>query len=110
MTFNRRVFFAQLFRRPVEPAAVSVRVLETFTQGQEPSALLVHHADEASRDGFARWLRTNPKALVRIRDRSGNEAPATIFRVRMCFGRGLVLVGGRIQARDGDVLTIVNFR
>jgi hypothetical protein len=108
VTFNRRVFFALLFRRRIEATSVSVRVLETFTRDQTTPAILVHHADEASRAGFARWLRANPKALIRVRDTWGNEASATIFRVRMCFGRGLILLDSHIRVREGDVLTLAS--
>jgi hypothetical protein len=108
VTFNRRAFFALLLRRPVETTSISVRVLEIFIRDQTPTAILVHHADEASRDRFARWLRANPKAVVRVRDRSGKEAAGTIFRVRMCFGRGLILLDGGIKIREGDVLALVS--
>jgi len=107
MIVNRRSFLALLFQRRIEVTPVSVRVLEIFMRDQTPSAVLVHHADDASRDRFAQWLRANPKALVRVRDSSGNEAAATVFRVRMCFGRGLILLDGRIPVREGDVLMLV---
>jgi hypothetical protein len=32
---------------------------------------------------------------------------ATVFRVRMCFGRGLVIFDTPVHIREGDVLTII---
>jgi hypothetical protein len=107
MTFNRRVFFSLFFRPSFQPTSVSIRVLETFSGNQAPSAILVNHADESNRNSFAQWLRANPRASIRVRDRSGQVAGATIFRVRKCFGRGLILLDDRVQVRDGDVLTII---
>src|SRR5437867_6138094 len=97
MTLNRRAFLTLFLPQPMETTSISVAVMETFTSDQVISAILVHHADEANRDRFARWLRANPKAFIRVRTRSGKEAAATIFRVRMCFGRGLILTQNRIQ-------------
>ena len=56
MIFNRRSFLALLFQRRIELTPVSVRVLEAFTRDQTPSAILVHHADDASRDRFAKAI------------------------------------------------------
>jgi hypothetical protein len=110
MTLNRRAFFLLISPRPMETVSIPVAVLETFTRDQTPSAILVHHSENANRDKFADWLRTNPKAYVRVRDRSGTEADGVIFRVRMCFGRGLIVLDGRLQVREGDVLTLVDYK
>jgi len=61
MNISRRVFVALLFQRRVETSSISVRVIEIFTQGQTPSAILVHRADDARRDRFAQWLQANPR-------------------------------------------------
>jgi hypothetical protein len=31
----------------------------------------------------------------------------TIFRVRMCFGRGLILFQESIPIREGDIVTLI---
>jgi hypothetical protein len=108
MTFNRRVFLVLLYRPPVATTSLEVKVLEVFASDRGLSAILVHHANEAGRERLATWLRANPKTLIRVRDRSGKEFEATIFRVRMCFGRGLILLDVGIQVREGDVLTILS--
>jgi hypothetical protein len=107
MPINRRVFFSSLLARAIQPASLRVAVLETFGDGQTSSAILVHHAEPASRDLFARWLQMHPKSLVRVRTENGLETAATIFRVRMCFGRGLILPGKPLQIHERDVLTLI---
>ena len=107
MPINRRVFFSSLLAPAIQQASIRVAVLETFGDGQTSSAVLVHHAEPASRDLFARWLQLHPKSLVRVRTESGLEVIATIFRVRMCFGRGLILLGKPLQIHERDVLNLI---
>ena len=107
MIFSRRTFFSLLlFWRPGQTTSIPVKVLETFTRGPTPTAILVHHADEATRDTFARWLQAHPKSEVRVRNSTGDETDASIFRVRMCFGRGLILLNKPLRAREGETLNI----
>src|SRR5258706_12215107 len=108
MTINRRAFFAAiLFAGPTQTASLRVQVLETFGSSEGSSAILVHHAEAATRERFAQWLQAHPKHTIRVRMKSGEEVSATIFRVRMCFGRGLILLEKPLQIRERDVLTIV---
>ena len=107
MPINRRVFFSSLLARAIQPASLRVAVLEAFGDGPTSSAILVHHAEPASRDAFALWLRLHSKSLVRVRTENGLEVAATIFRVRMCFGRGLILPGKPLQIHEKDVLTLI---
>ena len=74
---------------------------------EKVSAVLVNHADAAERDQFARWLQAHPRSAVKIRNKAGQETAATIFRVRMCFGRGLLLLNQPITVREGEVLTMI---
>ena len=93
--------------RPAQALPLRVTVLENFDINSRTAAVLVHHADPATRDAFAAWLRRYPKSAVRLRLRDGAEVSATIFRVRMCFGRGLILFEKAVQIREGDILTLV---
>jgi hypothetical protein len=106
MNINRRLFFSLLLLRPRQSISLRVGVLETFTMNEKVSAVLVNHADPSERDRFARWLQAHPKSAVRIRNMVGQETAAKIFRVRMCFGRGLILLNQPIAVREGEVLTI----
>ncbi len=107
---NRRVFVALSLSRwiPTKPlAGFDASVLETFEMDGRSIALLVHHKDEATRELFARWLRANPASKVRIRDAAGTELSATIFRVRMCFGRALILLSQPAAIREQQAITIL---
>jgi hypothetical protein len=107
MNFNRRTFLSLLFtaRKP-QSSSIQVAVIETFGLGQAAAATLVHQQDAGTRDLFGQWLRAHPKAAIRVRIANGFEARATIFRVRMCFGRGLILFDEPAPIREGDVLVI----
>jgi hypothetical protein len=107
MILNRRGLFSLLLWRPAQASPGSVRVLETFTRGGTTMAVLVNHADDASRKTFAEWLQARPSSVVRIRNNAGEETAASFFRVRMCFGRGFILFNKPITVREGDTLTIV---
>ena len=106
MNFNRRIFFSLLLASSPQASAASVAVLEVFGEGAAGAAALVHQANAASREAFANWLQSHPNSRVRVRNATGDEAPARIFRVRMCFGRGLILFDRPLRIREGDVLTI----
>ena len=107
MKLNRRIFLSMLFyAKPMRPASLEVEVLETFDLDRRSVAILVHHSDSKSREQFARWLQSNPKTTVQVQTSDGFVTPATVFRVRMCFGRGLILLSKPVQIRERDLLTI----
>jgi len=108
MKLSRRVFFStMLFGKPARITSLKVEVLETFDLAGRSVAFLVHHADAASRQNFATWLQNNPKSTARIRTGAGFETQASVFRVRMCFGRALILPMEPVQTRQGEALTLV---
>jgi len=107
MNISRRMFFSLLLVRPSQSVTLRVAVLETFAMNEKASAVLVNHADPAERDRLARWLQAHPRSAVHIRNKAGQETEATVFRVRMCFGRGLILPDKPIAVREGEVLTII---
>jgi hypothetical protein len=108
MNVSRRVFFsALLIAGPRRATSIETEVLETFDVGGKAVAILVHHADAASRQNFATWLQSNPRATARIRTNSGFETQASVFRVRMCFGRALILPREPVQVRRGEALTFL---
>jgi len=102
---NRRQFFlGWIFQNA--PTIVQVEVMEVFRPSEGPSAFLVHHASEAGRSRFAQWLRANNGARIVCRLPNGTKVDGRIFRVRMCFGRGLVLTRAPAPIRREDVLII----
>jgi hypothetical protein len=107
MNISRRQLLCLLLVRPPQSASLQVSVLETFVIENKTRAILVNHGSPSSRDQFARWLQANPKAKLRLRRTTEEETDATIFRVRMCFGRGLILLSQSITIREGEVLTLI---
>lgn len=82
---------------------VDVSVMEVYSSSSGPAALLVHHADEATRETFAAWLRTNTGKAITCKLRDKPQTAARIFRVSLCFGRGLILLrtpAPGVRARD----------
>src|SRR5262245_8050621 len=60
MKLSRRLFFsALLLAKPAGVTSLKVEVLETFDIDRGSVAILVHHADAASRQNFATWLQNN---------------------------------------------------
>lgn len=102
---NRRQFLlAWIFQN--RSASVEVEVLEVFSAFDGPSAFLVHHASEAARSAFAEWLRSNNGAHITCQSHNGLKIDGSIFRVRMCFGRGLILTRAPVSLRPKDVLIV----
>ena len=89
-----------------EPDAIRVEVMEVFSASTGPSALLVHHVDEATREAFANWLRANSGRKVVCTLTNKMRIDAQIFRVSLCFGRGLILLRGPAPVRAKDILGI----
>jgi len=71
---------------------LEVEVMEVFSSSTGHSALLIHHVDEATRETFANWLRSNSGKQITCELRSKRSFTARIFRISLCFGRGLILV------------------
>src|SRR5437763_1068767 len=102
---NRREFFSTwIFQN--RSASVEVEVMEVFSSSEGPSALLVHHGSEAARNTFAEWLHSKHGTNVVCQSRNGLKIDGRIFRVRMCFGRGLILMRVPVALHPKDVLTI----
>jgi hypothetical protein len=107
MSMNRRQFLSALLASPSQTQSIRIAVMETFSIDNSCAALLVHHAEPATRDVFAKWLQAHPAATIRIRFQGGQEVRATIFRVRMCFGRGLILLQSGLAVREREILTML---
>ena len=76
---------------PTPQDDLTIEVMEVFSSSRGPSALLVHHADEATRETFSNWLRRNSGREIVCGFGDGTSVTARIYRVSLCFGRGLIL-------------------
>ena len=102
---NRRQFFLSWFFQG-RPGNLQIEVMEVFSAADGPSAFLVHHASETTRDLFAEWLRANSGKRVVCQLRDGTRLEARIFRVSMCFGRGLILTREPAPIRAREIVSI----
>ena len=107
MNLSRRAFLTLLVARSKAAESLQTAVLETFGDGNRTRAMLVHHADPARRELFGNWMRSHLQSTVRVRTQTGDEETAVIFRVRSCFGRGLILLDRPMQVHERDILTIL---
>jgi hypothetical protein len=108
---NRRVFVSILFlSQRSQPPPVQVAVIETFDLDGKTAAMLVHHADESDRESFATWLRSRTGSTVTIRTKTGTETTGSIFRIRLCFGRALIIPDQAINIREGDILSVLEWK
>lgn len=79
---------------PAEPS-VACRALEVNTDPQSHLTVVVfHHRDAGERERLGHLLRQHSGAVVEVQLADGTRRKATLFRMKSCFGRGLLLVGG----------------
>ncbi|HEV8129777.1 MAG TPA: hypothetical protein VGQ81_00880 [Acidobacteriota bacterium] len=89
-----------------ETRGFDVEIMEVFAVSGGGSALLVHHGDTASRAEFARWLHVHNRSEVRCQLPHGRTVRGQIFRLKMCFGRGLLLTGERVDVQPKGKIRI----
>jgi len=105
VTVNRREFFLSwIFQK--QSSSIEAEVMEVFSTSDGPSALLVHHAAEATRNTFGEWLRYHDGARIACRLQNGAAFDGRVFRVKMCFGRGLILARAPVAIRAKDRVSI----
>jgi hypothetical protein len=103
---NRRQFFLTWLLQKNEPTSLEVEVIEVFSASEGPSAFLAHHVSETARTAFGEWLRVHNGARIIYRLPNGTAVDGRIFRVKMCFGRGLILTLVPVAIRPKDVVKI----
>src|SRR6516162_3743794 len=109
MTISRRTFFATLAVptvRKLSSTSLPVSVIEVFENDGICEALLVHHTDPNTRQVFSNWLRMYSPSNVEIRNEAGQTVTGIMFRVRMCFGRALIVVQHRFAVREHGILMV----
>jgi hypothetical protein len=90
-------------QEPAAQEAIACRVLESkraATMGVEVAVF--HPADAASRERLGSFLESHDGASVEFEIAGGDWQPATVFRLKSCFGRGLlVFPAARIPVARG---------
>jgi hypothetical protein len=102
---TRREFFLSWLTQD-RTASIEVEVIEVFATSHGVAVLLVHHASERTRIAFGKWLRANDGGRIAAHLRNGNAVSGEIFRVRMRFGRGLIITQAPVPVRAKDILII----
>ena len=76
---------------PATRESIACRVIESKTAETLGVALVVfHHAEAASREPLSAFLENHDGARVEFQTAGGDWQPATVFRLKNCFGRGLL--------------------
>ncbi len=74
------------------PRNVACRVLEAKESAQFGVRLAIfHYQNPSDRARLGALLRANDGKSVEFQERAGNWLPATVVRLKMCFGRGLLV-------------------
>jgi hypothetical protein len=95
---------------PAPPAApaIACRALEVHTDAKLGVTIVVfHQRDDRDRDRVGALLRADDGGAVEFRTADGAPHPATLMRLKSCFGRGLLLFpadAARIAEKDGFLL------
>jgi hypothetical protein len=83
---------AQTQPRPL-PVILACRALETHTDPNSKIIVIVfHQRDVAQRAELAVLLRDHSGQSVEIQGADGGWHPARMFRLKSCFGRGLLML------------------
>lgn len=95
------------------PAKLDCRVLEvsgTYRGNEKELSqvhyAIVHHKNAADRQRLSQLLRTESGTDVRFTGEDGRSHYGVLRRLRMCFGRGLLVFIGPVDLREGEVLTL----
>ena len=76
------------------PNSIACKVMEAKT-AVGVTAAVVHQASSAERERVGAWIREHDGAPVEFRTSDGPWRPASIFRLRTCFGRGLLMFAAK---------------
>ena len=94
-------------RHPAEaPSGVACRALEVHADAASRiTAVVFHHAGESSRAPLAEFLRAHSGAAVEVQIEGSTDSPGqgTVFRLKSCFGRGLLLLPAEAAMKEGTV-------
>lgn len=107
-------FLADLSQgQTVSPAKLDCQVLEVSGpyRGSEKELsqvryAIVHHKNAADRQRFSQVVRAESGTDVLFTRQDGRSHRGVLRRLRMCFGRGLLVFIGPVELKEGEVLTL----
>ena len=96
---------AQTDAPPTKPPlnAVACRVMESFPdQRLGVSAVLFHQRDKPDGPVLGEFLLAHSGQVAEIETADGRSHQVTVFRVKSCFGRGLLLLPNAVKLAPKD--------
>jgi len=83
---------------------VSCRVLESHTSTERGVTILIfHQSSKEDQAGLSNLPKQNEGAAVEWKSGGEKWHPATVMRLKSCFGRGLLLVpAGSVAPKEGE--------
>lgn len=107
---------AQIVQKPLAPSAASAghsincRAMEVFVAEEAgATAVLFHQRDKAEGPKVGEFILAHSGERVEFETADGKRHRATLFRVKSCFGRGLLLYSSRdvkLSEQDEFVLRL----
>jgi hypothetical protein len=114
------IFFAQswilgvMASYPSEPIWISCEVIEVSKDISSPSRdipniyyAIIHHKFQEDRQRLSLWLKRNSGKEVKFQTSDGKEFNAVLNRLKMCFGRGLLIYFENVPLKEKDVIKIL---
>jgi hypothetical protein len=103
-TVAKRTGAQPAFTAPAAGETVACRVLEVHTSDHDGMTILIfHQRDKAGGPRLGEMMRVLDGKSVRFEKADAKPHSATLFRLRSCFGRGLLLFpssSARLEAGD----------
>jgi hypothetical protein len=88
--------------------AVACRALEVHTDAKLGVTVVVfHHRDDSDQGRISAFLHAHDGAAIEFKTSDGASHPATVIRLKSCFGRGLLLFSSgaaRLAEKDDFLL------
>jgi hypothetical protein len=87
-----------------EQKDVSCRVLESHTSTERGMTIMIfHQSGREDQGGLSNLLKQNEGAAVEWKSGDEKWHPATVMRLKSCFGRGLLLIpAGSVAPKEGE--------
>jgi len=88
----------------VAPTVIACRVLEAHASAQPAATVVVfHHKDKQDQATLASLLRQRSGTRAEVQVGGGEWTGATVFRLKSCFGRGLLILPANATApKEGE--------
>jgi len=68
--------------------------------------VMIRHKDSADWDRLSEWLKTRSGSDVSFTGPDGRSHKGVLRRLKMCFGRGLLIFSDPVEISEGSVLKV----